>query len=414
MSRVHIIGAGLAGLAAATALAEQGTPVTLYEAGPVAGGRCRSYFDRVLECRIDNGNHLLLSGNRDAARYLARSGASPTMVGPERARFAFLDLGSGERWNITPNAGPIPWWVLCPSRRVAGTHAADYLVLHRLLRARPGDTVAGILGRSGELYARLLAPLAIAALTTMPEEAAATLLAAVLRETLMRGGRACRPLVPRQGLSESFVDPALAFLAARDAILRPSCRIGALVIQGGRIIALAGPNGPIDLAAADRVALAVPPQVAAALVPGLIVPDRYEAILNLHFRLAAAPATPGFIGLVGGFAEWVFTRREVASVTISAANRWQDVEDDALAARVWPEVAAALGEAGPMPRLRVVREKRATFAATPAMASRRPGARTSLTNLVLAGDWTATGLPATIEGAIRSGHHAANLISTLT
>jgi hypothetical protein len=113
------------------------------------------------------------------------------------------------------------------------------------------------------------------------------------------------------------------------------------------------------------------------------------------------------VGLIGGTAEWVFAKHGVVSVTISAANHLVDVSADVLAARAWSDVQRALGVERPMPPVRVVKEKRATFAATAAQEARRPGARTGLRNLALAGDWTATGLPATIEGAIRSGLTAA-------
>jgi len=140
------------------------------------------------------------------------------------------------------------------------------------------------------------------------------------------------------------------------------------------------------------------------------VPGAFEAILNLHFRLDASPGPAGFIGLIGGVAEWVFIKPGIVSVTISAASRLVDQPAEAVAARVWPEVRRALALPEPMPPVRVVKEKRATFAATAAQERRRPPARTSLANLALAGDWTATGLPATIEGAIRSGRSAAEVL----
>jgi hypothetical protein len=145
-------------------------------------------------------------------------------------------------------------------------------------------------------------------------------------------------------------------------------------------------------------------------LPDLVAPDAFEAILNIHFRVAADPGPAGFLGVVGGTAEWIFVKDGVVSITVSAANRLVDLPAEALAERVWEDVKTALGLPDPMPPVRVVKEKRATFAATAAQETRRPAARTSLGNLVLAGDWTATGLPATIEGAIRSGRTAANLI----
>jgi hypothetical protein len=158
--------------------------------------------------------------------------------------------------------------------------------------------------------------------------------------------------------------------------------------------------------------LAVPAPAAADLLPGLVVPDAFEAIINLHYRLEADPGIAGFVGVVGGTAEWVFIKPGVVSVTISAANRLLDQPSEALAETVWRDVQAALRLVLPMPAWRVVREKRATFAATPAQAARRPSARTQISNLVLAGDWTSTGLPATIEGAIRSGREASVTLLT--
>ncbi len=116
------------------------------------------------------------------------------------------------------------------------------------------------------------------------------------------------------------------------------------------------------------------------------------------------------MGLLNGTAEWVFVKPGIVSVTISAANRLVDRAAEDLAETVWPEVRQTLGLTGPMPPWRVVKEKRATFAATPAQQLRRPHATTNWENCVLAGDWTDTGLPATIEGAIRSGLTAAKAL----
>jgi squalene-associated FAD-dependent desaturase len=407
MGQIHVIGAGLAGLAAAVSLAGAGWRVTLYEAGPAPGGRCRSYFDRELGCRIDNGNHLLLSGNTAAMAYLHEVGALDTLTGPATPLFPFLDLASGARWVVTPNMGKLPWWVLHPRRRVPGTRARDYLALLALRRAAPEATVAAVLDDGGALYRRLLEPLAIAALNTPPQEALARLLARVVDETLLRGGAACRPLVPRVGLSETFVEPALAWLAARGARVLTGYRIAALRIESERVAALEGPDGKVPVGEGEAVVLAVPAPVAGSLLPGLSVPDAFCAILNLHFRAEADPGPAGFVGLVGGTAEWVFVKPGVVSVTISAANRLADLPAEALAARVWPEVCAALGLSGPMPPWRVVKERRATIAATAAQEARRPGPRVGLYNFALAGDWTATGLPGTIEGAVCSGRAAA-------
>jgi hypothetical protein len=143
------------------------------------------------------------------------------------------------------------------------------------------------------------------------------------------------------------------------------------------------------------------------------VPSGSHAIVNGHFWLDRPVELPGgsvLLGLVGGTAQWLFARRELVSLTVSAADDLADRPAETIAQRLWADTARALElPLAPQPPGRIVKEKRATFAQTPEAARRRPGARTACRNLFLAGDWTATGLPATIEGAIRSGHLAAAL-----
>ena len=404
--KVHVIGAGMAGLAAGLALADAGCKVSVYEASPHAGGRCRSYHDKELGCRLDNGNHLWLSGNKTIAGFLRRLGSEQTQGGPADAQFPFYDLTSGERWTVRPNAGRLPWWIFSPTRGVPGAKLAEYFGLLALLRAGPDQTVAECM-RPGALNARLIEPLVIAALNTAPETGSAGLMAAVMRETLMRGGAACIPAYPQEGLSATFVDPALAALQQAGASVTFGCRAMAVTTEGDQVKQIATSLGPIELGPDDRAILALPAPVAQGLLPGLSAPEAFESIVNLHYRCDADPGAAGFVGLLGGTAEWAFVKPGVVSVTISAANRLIDRSASDLAATVWPEVSAALRIAQPLPPWRVVKEKRATFAATPAEHRKRPGTRIGLANLVLAGDWTNTGLPATIEGAIRSGQTAA-------
>lgn len=408
-ARAHVVGAGLAGLAAAVRLADAGVAVTLYESAQHAGGRCRSYFDATLGCRIDNGNHLLMQGNGAAMAYLAAIGAGDTLTGPAEAAYPFLDLATGERWVLRPGRGRLPWWLFDRGRRVPGTSLRDYLAAARLALAQPADTVAAVLDPQSVMYRRFWRPLTVAALNTRAREASALLLGRVLRESFGRGGAACRPLMPKIGLSESLIEPALAHLRQRGAEIRFVARLRGIEIADGRIAALGFEAGGEPVAAGEMVVLAVPAPVAVRLVRGLDAPDQFRAIVNAHYRISIGDDAPFFVGLIGGTAEWVFRKREVLSVTVSAADRLIDQPAEELSLRLWRDVEQAYGlTPQKMPPAQIVKERRATFAATPAELARRPKQRTRWPNLALAGDWTDTGLPATIEGAIRSGFAAAD------
>ena len=411
MSRVHIVGAGLAGLSAAVSLAREGRAVIVHEAAARAGGRCRSHVDARLGRVVDNGNHLVLSGNRSTARYLEETEASDALVGPATARFPFLDLRTGRRWTVRPNAGRVPWWILHAGRRVPGTSAREYLSAFRLARVGPDRTVADCVGDCGVLFERFWEPLAVAVLNTPAAAGAAALLWPVLRETFARGEAGCRPRIARVGLSHAFVDPALAFLGRHGVTVRLRSRLRGIDCTDGRARRLDFGGETVALQDGDRVILAVPPGAAAALVPSLTVPEASSTIVNAHFRLpepAPLPPELPFLGLIGGTAQWIFVRGDVASITISAADALAAEPAEALARRTWADVAAAFDrDPDALPPWRVVKERRATFAQTPAQVRRRPGTRTAFSNVFLAGDWVDTVLPATIEGAIRSGHMAA-------
>nr|WP_298687184.1 hydroxysqualene dehydroxylase HpnE [uncultured Dongia sp.] len=409
--RVHVVGAGLAGLAAATRLLRAGWQVTLYEAAQQAGGRCRSYEDTELGCRIDNGNHLVVSGNLAAMAYISEIGAQATFTNQDKAIFPFVDLATSERWEVRPTEGQIPWWLLVPSRRVKGTSLLDYLDAERLARASENAVVTDILDTSKVAYRRLWAPLCVAALNTEPERASAKLLGRLFRDTFGQGGASLHPLIPHQGLSESLVDPALKQLQEKGAEILFGHRLRAITSADDRVTELDFGKTQIAVGPDDAVVLAVTAPVAADLIPNLSAPDAFRGIVNAHFKMDIPSPAHHFLGVVGGIAEWVFVKPGIVSTTTSAAEPYIDLPAEELARRLWADVAKALdlGDVA-MPASRVVKEKRATFAATPDQLRRRPGAKTSWRNLVLAGDWTDTGWPATIEGAIQSGFTAAAVI----
>ena len=187
MTTVHIIGAGLAGLSSAVRLAGRGRAVALYEAAPHAGGRCRSYYEPALGCTIDNGNHLMLGANHALMAYLDVIGARDRLVSAPEVVFPYVELPSGKRWTLRPNAGPLPWWLLMPGRRVPDSRLADYFSAWRLKNAAAEATVADVFDTGQAFFKRFWEPLMVAVLNTEVEAASARLMWPVVELTFGRG-----------------------------------------------------------------------------------------------------------------------------------------------------------------------------------------------------------------------------------
>ncbi|MEM9223591.1 MAG: hydroxysqualene dehydroxylase HpnE [Pseudomonadota bacterium] len=410
---VHVVGLGLSGLAAAVYLARAGINLRLYEGAGHAGGRCRSFDDKALGVEIDNGNHLLLSGNLRAFAYLDAIGARDEVKIFDRAAFPFVDLRSGERWCIDLGEGRTPRWLLDRNRRVKGASVPAHLGAIRILLAGRDTTVCDAVSSGGILFERFWEPMSMAVLNTRPERGSAALLRRVLLETFGRGGQFARPVIAKRGLSQAFVRPALAFLERAGAMVQLRTPLKDLDVGSERVARLRFENHSEEIHERDMVVLALPPSRLGPFLPGVELPDDEAVIANAHFRV---PALDGderieFVGLTNATTHWVFRRKGVISTTISAAHELglERLSSENLLSAIWSEVRSALSlPVGLEPQAqRLIKEKRATFDQSPAGVLRRPATTTNLRNLFLAGDVVDNGLPATIEGAIRNGEEAA-------
>jgi len=401
---VHIIGAGLAGLSAAVRLTQAGRRVVVHESAPRPGGRCRSLNDPVLGREIDNGNHMILSGNRALMEHARIVGGEALLREIEPATFPFVDLTDDTRWTLKPGG----LWVFDESRRVPGTRPMEYLAAAGALFARDDVTADQVFPPASVIHHRLWKPLVVSALNGPMDRVSAKLFGKVIKETLLRGESASRPVLAVRTLSAALIDPAVELVRRAGGEVRVGTRVEAIEIADGRpgVLRLAG-GERIDLGPSDSVIVAVPAWRVGALVSGVEAPPPGATILNVHYRLPRAVEDPSFVGVVGGTIDWVFRRGDVVSVTVSDADALSLDSNENLAGRLWLDAARVLGVAGRPTRARVIKERRATFDQSPASLGKRPGARGPIKGLFLAGDWTNTGLPATLEGAARSGVAAA-------
>ena len=403
---VHVIGAGFSGLSAAVHLAA--TPnadIIVHESAARAGGRRRSFYDDATAMTIDSGCDLVLSSWRSALAAIEAIGARAQWREVAPGGIAFADMASGERWTLRPNGGPVPWWIFDPRRRAPRTRVKDYWPAARLLLRAPATALLRDYAPSGGPAAeRLWRPFALATLNTDLDRASARLAGAALRETL-RGG--ARPLMPVHGLARAFVEPALKTLRRRGVAIRFERRLAALEFQGEHVAGLEFEHDRIDLAPGDAVILATPPRVAAALAPGLSAPQEFNGAISAHFAISPPPGAPPILGIVNGAFHWMFCGEGRISVAIKDAEASMATPREDLAADLWRDVAALTGLSDATPAWRVIRQRRATFAATPREDALRPSLETSWRNLFLAGAYVQNGLPDTLESAVRSGALAA-------
>ena len=392
---IHVIGAGVAGLAGALALGRAGRAVVLHEASPGAGGRARALADGT-----DNGTHALVGANTAALGFLRAVGARDGWVEPEPDGLPVLDCADSAARRIS--LSPLGWFRA--NRRPPGLSAGALAAMARMALPGRDMPVAQAMAAHPVFQRGFVDPLVVATLNTPSAEASSARLAQVLRR--LGGPGATRLYVAERGLGPDMVEPALSAIRAAGGEVRFGSRIREMTAHGDGWL--------LDGTPAERVLLATPPWESARLLPGLAVPQTHAPIVNLHFA-RAEPGPVRFVGFVGALCQWVLVRPSGVSVTISAGDAEVAEDVAALAPRAWGEIlraAAAFGIPGEWPirppECRLVKERRATPRHNPGPPFAPP--RLPAPGLALAGDWTWPHLPATIDAAVRSGEAAARAL----
>lgn len=420
-ARIAVIGAGYAGIAAAVDLVEAGAAVSLFEANRVAGGRARRVEYR--GTLLDNGQHLLLGAYTETLGLMRRVGADARGLLRHPLRIEIPGHLSLEAPRL-----PAPLhlaWALATARGLTGGEraaAARFALGLRLagFRVEGATTVDQLLAahrQPARVIALLWGPMCVAALNTPAAEADAQVFVNVLRDALFRGRADSDLLIPIADLSALLPEPAI------DWLLQRGCEIA----LGARVTSLAPARGGWELAWGERratfdaVVCATAPTQAAALLPAIepLQPARaalaafaHEPIATVYLQYAQPVLLPfPMIGLTGGHVHWVFDRealsgtRGLLAAVISASGPHLELEQDVLGTLAHREVSDAMGGLPAPVWTKAITERRATFACRPGTV--RPPVRAGAPGLFLAGDYTASPYPATLESAVRSGREAA-------
>jgi hydroxysqualene dehydroxylase len=446
--RVVVIGGGFAGMAAAIALQERRHQVTLLERRGVLGGRATSVTDALSGEDVDNGTHLMIAGYRETLDLIRRAGASDLLLVQDRLRLEYRDDRGWSALECPKVAAPfhlllgllglrLPW-----AARMA---ALRFGLAARFGRAPAGITLAEWLRRTGQgpdARRLLWDPLATAILNETPERASALLFYNVFREAFLSGHDAARLVFLRRGYG-ALHERLAGYFEGRGGRVHRRALAEAIETSDGRVSGVAytqraetrderrlGKRSLRSRVDADAVVAAVPWSALPALLPGELrqLPPFAglaglggSPIVSVEMWLDRVVVDRVMAGLRDSEMEWVFDKGRLygrdgapqhLAFIVSAARRSLDRPNAELVAsaeaalrRYFP----AMKEAA-VTRSLVMREPEATFACGPEAEALRPGPDTPLPGLFLAGDWTATGLPATIEGAVRSGRAAARRV----
>ena len=428
-----VVGGGWAGLAAAVTLAAGGMRTTLLESAPRLGGRART-VDTPLGA-LDNGQHLLIGAYRAFLDLLATLGvAENTLLDRRTLCMRMSDLAGGREVVLDVPALPAPLHLAKGLGSARGLSVGERLAAVRFtgwLQRRGFDIddrpLAGLLTerrQPAHLTRALWEPLCLATLNTPLARASARLFAVVLQKTFTGHRSHCDLLLPRAPLGDLLPGPAASYLAEHGGEVRCGTRVVALESRDGRVAGVRLDDG--TQIACDDVVLALPPHALGPLLEGhaglaslqaRLPRYEYQPICTIYLRYPHAVDLDGPLrGVLGGATQWLIDRAGtgqpgVISAVVSAEGPHMALARDALASQVAAEVARLFPTwPAPVERL-VIREKRATFASVAGVEALRPGCATQLPGCWLAGDWTATGLPATLEGAVSSGVQSAHAIA---
>jgi hydroxysqualene dehydroxylase len=428
-----VIGGGFAGLASATALAQADARVLLLEARPYLGGRARSWVDPDTGAVVDNGQHLFMGCYSETLAFLDRLGARSGLELQPRLSLPFVEPG-GRVLTFRLPVLPPPWNILLGLLRFPGLNPGDRLRLLRVARAVGRSSRRGArastripddlsvaewlaaLGQSSRANERLWHPLAIASLNEEPDRASAAMLLPVLRGAFLTGEGSCLA-IPRVGLSDLYVHPAAHYLRSRGSEVRLRAQVRQILIEKGLCAGVILADGArLD---ASGVVAAVPPTDLLELLPPEVAAEPFFArasrlesspIVSVYLWFGSPVTEWPFAGLLGGSYQWCFNRGGHGLTLVrSAARAMVDLPRDVLVRAALDDLRLFIpgSKRATLRHSLVIKEKKATIAPVRGGMALRPSFRTPYRRLHLAGDWTATGLPATVEGAVLSGHAAA-------
>lgn len=419
-----VIGGGIAGLTSAAYLTNKGFSVTLLESTPKLGGRAYSFKDQISNDVIDNGQHILMGCYTNTLKFIKLIGAEDNFIFQKYLEINFLKSGSspiklksfGVLYPLNILFGLLHFKAITFRDRVSIIRFMIKIpiVSSKRLKDRNVREWLESENQSEEVIKSLWQIIAVGALNTDIENASAVTFRDILIQIFFSGNFSSTIILPKYGLSQSYVNDAVKFIEKNKGILQLSSSVEELVISENNIVEIITTKKKYkDF---DYVILAVPLYSLRKLLPdGIITPDinfEYSSILNVHIWLKNNPLTEPFYGLIDSPVHWIFNKDSHINIVISNANHLMEKTADEIYELCMRELKlfTVILESD-VQYFKVLKEKRATFIPANQIINSRPSSNTKINNLFLAGDWTDTGLPSTIESAVKSGKIAAEHVN---
>jgi squalene-associated FAD-dependent desaturase len=423
MKRCLIIGGGISGLTAASILSSKNIDIFLIESSPKLGGRTYSFTDKETETEIDNGQHILMGCYKDTHTFLNLIGAQNNFDYQKNLYLKFIDRNK-DQFQLNASSLFYPFNLLSAINNYDALDLQDKIPFIRLLLKLPFISKSSLRKisvkqwlekekQSSNTINSFWEILCIGAMNTSLEKASALVFYEILIKIFFNGNVAATIVLPKYGLNDSIINPASSFIAKNGGKIIFSETVKEVVVKNQKIVALKSEKNLYENF--DFVISAIPLHALEKIIPkGILEIDlelNYSTILNIHIWLNENILQEKFYGLLSSPLHWIFIKEKHINIVISDADYLAEKSKEEILNFVIEELEKYTSmKREDIKHYKIIKEKRATFVPDIATLEKRPNSKTSLKNLFLAGDWTNTGLPSTIESAVKSGRNAAELV----
>jgi hydroxysqualene dehydroxylase len=425
MKKGIVVGGGLAGLSASAFLADKGFRIELIEAAPKLGGRAYSFEDENFGCELDNGQHIMMGCYKSALEFMKLIGAYDNLSVQKNLSITFVGA-SGAEYKLESSWLPYPFNLLSAILNYKALSFRDRLNVVLFFAKFPfisGGSVQQFSvaewlkneNQNDEIVKALWELISVSALNTNINKANAKMFLDILKKIFLRGNSSTLIVTPEYGLSKTYCQNASDFIQSKNGAVSVSEKVTEIKIENNSAAEVITNRRRItDF---DFVISAAPLFAAEKFLPNIkeyissYPALEYSSILSVHLKIINNPLKEKFYALIGSPVHWVFNHSDYITIVISDADLLIKNSNEDIISMVKGELKKYLKiETDTVTNSRIIKEKRATFIPSREIINTRPGYKTKLNNFFIAGDWTNTHLPSTIESAVASGKYISNYL----